>query len=98
MSTRTLCLIFFLPLLSMPFTYVSADPAYNSYLDINHEIPDVVSYFKKDNSNLIRWKVGKNSFLGQTIVNGKTMLGLEFGDGAYVYSIDHQSLSLTIRF
>ncbi len=88
-------------ILCIPFSPSYADPAYDSEFDRKHEGPDVTYYNidnKNNDSSLIRWKIGKNSYLGQTIVNGRTALGLEMGGGTYVYSINQQTLSFTIRF
>lgn len=98
MFTKTLSSLLGLLIVFTPFSLSLADPAYDSGLDRKPEFSDVTYYNKSNNSRLIRWKIGKSSYLGQTIVNGKTALGLELADGAYVYSIDHRSLSFTIRF
>ena len=85
----------------IPFSLSYADPAYDSEFDRKYENPDSTyynNYNKSGNPRLIRWRVGKNSYLGQTIVNGRTALGLEMGGGTYVYSIHQQTLSFSIRF
>ncbi len=85
-------------ILLAPFTQSFADPAYESSQDFKHEISNISHYNTYNNSQLVRWKMGENSYIGETLVDGKKGLGLVTGGGTYVYSLNQEMLSLTIRF
>ena len=98
MSPKPMHILLGFIILIAPVTLSLADPAYNSKLDVKHDISNISHYNISNNQQLIRWKVGEDTYFGQTIVDGQKGLGVVTGGGTYVYSINHEMLSLTIRF
>lgn len=81
-----------------PCQQAFAEPVKSSDLIPNHKLLGLKEFRFNKELSLKGWKLSPSMYLGNTEVGGEWGPGLVLDKGTYAYAINHQSISISIRF